>query len=68
MFGSVQLRGADLVQRWRRDEEDFGCVRRDVRVCDDAVQVGPVLIQRQALVVDVDLESGVVGTEEDELL
>lgn len=63
----VELRGADLVQRRGRDEEDLGVVRRDVRVRDDAAQVGAVHVQREALVVDFDLERSVVGAEEDEL-
>lgn len=43
-------------------------MRRHARVRDDAVQVGLVLVQRDALVVGVLRQGGVVGAEEDELL
>lgn len=67
VLGRVELRSADLVQRRGRDKEDLGVVSRDVRVRDDAVQVGAVHVQWEALIVDFDLEGSVVGAEEDEL-
>lgn len=40
---------------------------RDVWVRDDTVQISPILIQWEALIVNFDLESGVVGAKENEL-
>lgn len=67
MVGRVQFGGADLVEGWGRDEEDFGTVGGDVGMCDDARQILGVFVERDALGVDFLGESRVVGAEEDEL-
>lgn len=42
-------------------------MRRDVRVRDDPPEVGLVLLEGNALVVDFLRKSGIVGAKEDEL-
>lgn len=67
MPGCVDLRSADFVEGWRRDEEDLGVVGGDVGVGDDARQVLSVLFQRDALGIDFLVDGCVVGAEEDKL-
>lgn len=68
VLGRVELRGAYLIEWRRRDEENCRGVRGDVGVCDNSVQVGLVLVQGYALVLDFLREGGVVGAQQDELV
>lgn len=66
--GQVKLCDADLIQGRRRDEEDIGAVCRDVGVADDPLQVGLVPVEGDMLVVCGQLDAGIVGAKQDELV
>lgn len=63
----VELLEPDLVHGRRRDEQDLGLVRQDVRMVDYGGQVLLVLVEWDVLRCGRQRDHGVVGPEQDNL-